>query len=305
LIDAEVDGQPNAAATGDDLAGAADEDGVQFPDLTIGQTVLVRVSVANAPTTGANLFVFFDWNRNGTFDEPGESLPTQVVHNGLNDVTVSVPASLTPNLALGARFRLSTTATLSWFGSAPDGEVEDYLVTPKSTPTAATLSYFRANAPGQGTVRLEWGTLVEIRTLGFYVEREEAGSVWRRVGTELLPALGYDRLPHRYQLVASAPDLSETGRYRLVEVELDGQERILAVTQIAAPVAARLTWKAGAGLVELRGTPNLEVMVETAALVNGPWREVGRVVMDRDGLGSFGFDAHASDPARFFRIVPR
>jgi len=66
-VDAELDGQPNATATGDDLGGTNDEDGVTFVSpLQIGQTATVSV----VASVNGFLDAWIDFNGNGTDGTP-------------------------------------------------------------------------------------------------------------------------------------------------------------------------------------------------------------------------------------------
>ncbi len=125
-VDLEPDGQPNAAATGDDIGGAGDEDGVQFiGPLLQGQPATVQV-VASA---GGVLNAWLDWNANSSWAEAGEQIYTnRALVAGTNSLTLSVPAGATAGGTF-ARFRFSSVSGLSFDGSAPDGEVEDYALT--------------------------------------------------------------------------------------------------------------------------------------------------------------------------------
>ncbi len=70
-IDSETDGQPNAAATGDDTTNSNDEDGVTFTSALIpGQPATAEVSVNG---TGF-LDAWIDFNQNGSFADPGEKV---------------------------------------------------------------------------------------------------------------------------------------------------------------------------------------------------------------------------------------
>jgi len=124
MVDGEIDGQPNATATGDDVIGA-DEDGVLFAsDLAPGKTADVQV-IASAQ--GA-LNAWVDWNADGDWDDPGEHVfADEILSAGINTLTLNVPAKAAPGQTM-ARFRFSTQRGLSYDGSAPDGEVEDYQV---------------------------------------------------------------------------------------------------------------------------------------------------------------------------------
>ena len=132
--DFETAGQPNATATGDDVAGTPDdEDGVTtFPAFTAGATSTVSVSVLNSTGVAQRLYSFFDWNADGDFVDAGEAI-TSVLVNHLNlqqtiNVSVPVPAGTTSGQK-GVRFRLSDQAVLTATGASTNGEVEDYLVT--------------------------------------------------------------------------------------------------------------------------------------------------------------------------------
>ena len=124
LIDAETNGQPNATATGDDLANLADEDGVTFLNNWVaGQVATVQVVAA----TSGYLHAWVDFNTNGTWIEANENVfGIQALAAGTNVLTFAVPgtAAIGPTFA---RFRFCTVqAPLGFTGSATDGEIEDY-----------------------------------------------------------------------------------------------------------------------------------------------------------------------------------
>jgi hypothetical protein len=130
-VDAEPDGQPNATASGDDLAGMDDEDGVTLYPLMPGTLGHVKV-VASAP--GA-LYAWVDFNADGDWADAGEQIFNAYPLNaGLNALTFPVPAAAVTGTNTFARFRFTTAAgvALSFTGLAPDGEVEDHpvVVTP-------------------------------------------------------------------------------------------------------------------------------------------------------------------------------
>lgn len=124
--DADPDGQPSAAADGDDLDGGDDEDGVVFTSpLDLGTTATVDVTLS----AQGYLNAWFDWDADGGWNE----LDDHVVFNrllgaGTHELTVTVP----PSAAVGetfARFRVDSAGTPLAGGILPDGEVEDYAVT--------------------------------------------------------------------------------------------------------------------------------------------------------------------------------
>jgi uncharacterized repeat protein (TIGR01451 family) len=133
-VDGEANGQPNAAANGDDTTGTPDdEDGVTVADLTLtqGSPASVRVSVTNTTGGAATLFGFIDFNGDGDFSDPGETT-TVAVPDGSSNATVTLAFGNVPAGSAAstyARFRLSTDLTLGATGAATNGEVEDYPVT--------------------------------------------------------------------------------------------------------------------------------------------------------------------------------
>ncbi|MFM1770300.1 MAG: hypothetical protein RJA22_2829, partial [Verrucomicrobiota bacterium] len=144
--DSESDGQPTAAADGDDLVGSPDdEDGVSLPTLAVGQSVSVTV-VASAV---AVLDAWIDWNADGDWNDAGENVWSgQALAAGTNVLTLAVPcaAGATP-YSTYARFRLSTAGIAAPTGLAADGEVEDYqvLVQDAAAPSASCPTNLAVN----------------------------------------------------------------------------------------------------------------------------------------------------------------
>ncbi|MCK4652916.1 MAG: C10 family peptidase, partial [Candidatus Cloacimonetes bacterium] len=125
-IDAEIDGQPDAAATGDDNDGNDDEDGVIFVNpLYIGQSVNVDVTVS----VDGFINAWIDFDIDGGWGEVNDQIFTDVsVAAGTNTLSFTVPASATLGTTF-ARFRFNMQGGLTFTGLADDGEVEDYRVT--------------------------------------------------------------------------------------------------------------------------------------------------------------------------------
>jgi len=127
-IDNEFDGQPNSGATGDDIAGIDDEDGVSFPSgLVQGANSGINVTASVA----GYLHGWIDWNDDGDWDDAGEKVfNNQALSAGVNNLSVSVPwgAQLGQTFS---RFRFVTASTpgMAYTGLASTGEVEDYTVT--------------------------------------------------------------------------------------------------------------------------------------------------------------------------------
>ncbi len=134
-VDGESDGQPNAAANGDDTNGAPDdEDGVTVADLSlrVGLAPSVRVNATNTTGLAAQLCGFIDYNGDGDFLDAGESAAAVAVPNGSNNVQFNLVFGTVPAgsaAASYARFRLSDTiAACTAIGAVGNGEVEDYPV---------------------------------------------------------------------------------------------------------------------------------------------------------------------------------
>ncbi|WP_428310873.1 GEVED domain-containing protein [Hydrocarboniphaga sp.] len=131
-IDADNDGQPNSGATGDDITGSDDEDGVSFGKLKLGQKANFTATVT-APAGTAQLDAWIDFNADGDWNDSGEQICDQcVVNAGSNSLKVAVPSTATPGQTY-ARFRVSPAGAgkVKSTGKLIFGEVEDYIVTIK------------------------------------------------------------------------------------------------------------------------------------------------------------------------------
>ncbi|MBN1996848.1 PKD domain-containing protein, partial [candidate division KSB1 bacterium] len=126
-VDAEPEGQPSGDAQRDDQNGQVDdEDGVILSNtLSLGQTFNVRVRASQNGVLNA----WIDWNRNGSWADPGEHfIPDKQIPQGetvLNSFAVPDSAVLGETFV---RFRFSKERALSYDGFAASGEVEDYRV---------------------------------------------------------------------------------------------------------------------------------------------------------------------------------
>jgi len=124
-IDAEIDGQSNANATGDDINGTDDDDGVVFTNPIIPGTEAFINVTASYPGI---LSAWMDFNGDGDWGDEGEKMISdQELEIGDNRISFDLPATAMQGSAY-VRFRFSSVKGLSFEGSAPDGEVEDYCV---------------------------------------------------------------------------------------------------------------------------------------------------------------------------------
>lgn len=133
-VDAEFDGQPTTAADGDDVAGIDDEDGVAPAQLQLVALLPAQIDVRvnNVSGAPARLCGFLDLNGDGDFDDAGETASASVADGtvaGTASLSFGAPALGAPSTSY-ARFRLSTdtAGACNPNGEAPDGEVEDYLL---------------------------------------------------------------------------------------------------------------------------------------------------------------------------------
>jgi len=134
-VDADFDGQPTDAATGDDNDGGDDEDGVVFLTPIEGDKVAsIRVTASAAGVLDA----WIDFGRDGDWFDAGEKLVLYEdgsltslrsdLQPGQNTRYFKVPRNVS-NGSSYSRFRFSSGGGLSPTGLASDGEVEDHAVT--------------------------------------------------------------------------------------------------------------------------------------------------------------------------------
>ena len=120
-VDHDDDGQPNADASGDDVDGNDDDDGVIFTaTLVPGATVGVEVTASEQGVLDG----WIDFDQDGAWERLYEGVALSA---GVNELSLAVPVSA-PTGATSARFRFTRSGIDFPFGSAPDGEVEDYRV---------------------------------------------------------------------------------------------------------------------------------------------------------------------------------
>lgn len=125
-VDDETDGAPSAAADGDDGANLDDEDGVAaLGEWAPGDSVQVAVT-CSAPGL---LSLWLDLAGDGDWSDPGDGLAADLaLPAGATTLSLSLPSTASPGERC-LRARLSTQPGLGPAGPAPDGEVEDHLVT--------------------------------------------------------------------------------------------------------------------------------------------------------------------------------
>ena len=153
--DVETDGQPTAAANGDDLIGVADDEDGLIGSLAFTEGANASVTLSyNNPIGGSTAQVcgWLDLDGNGAFN--ANELESAIVNPGAGSVTLdfgTVPAA--GNRTSYARFRIGTPATTACNpgGFVPNGEVEDYVVDITEQPLGSIgdTIYFDYNGNGQ------------------------------------------------------------------------------------------------------------------------------------------------------------
>jgi uncharacterized repeat protein (TIGR01451 family) len=184
-VDADAGFNQDPLAKSDDLtlsdlvigtcgSSGNDEDGVAFTGpFTPGGTATFTVTAGGPVPCVLNAWV--DWNADGVFgDSAGEQIATDlIVAPGTPAVlTPAVPATASPGVTY-ARFRCSTAKGLGPTGPAPDGEVEDYVL--------SIVGYDYGDAPqsygtaGAGAARHRVDPLAPPLMLGRCVDTEPDG----------------------------------------------------------------------------------------------------------------------------------
>jgi LruC domain-containing protein len=125
--DGEVDARLGVLSddVNNDTSNTDDEDGIGF--VTGLARGLDNTVVINASSSGY-LQAWFDWNRDGDFDDADEQVATdRALSAGDNTIIVRVPI----NADIGtswSRFRFGSQTGIGYSGGATDGEVEDHAI---------------------------------------------------------------------------------------------------------------------------------------------------------------------------------
>ncbi|WP_392340649.1 LruC domain-containing protein [Moritella marina] len=133
-IDAESDAIIYPSS--DESISIDDEDGVSFKTSLIpGLDAQVNVVIGGGATTYIN--AWFDWNRDGDFDDANErAISGLQLSPGTHDILISVPDNAVAGESW-ARFRVGDVEDASNNGGYVNGEVEDYQI----NITAANTTY--------------------------------------------------------------------------------------------------------------------------------------------------------------------
>jgi len=176
------------------------------------------------------------------------------------------------------------------------------LVADPPPPTATSLVRFEAQWTGPGRVRVGWQTGVEIRLLGFHLERQQPDGRWLRVTSGLIPALGGNQ-PNSYEWEDALTPGSPAPAYRLVEIDWAGRARVAAQTQAPAALWAALARTGSEVTISVQGERHRRVILESAMnAAEGPWFWLEATDLGSAGTGAFRLPLAPGAPARFFRL---
>jgi len=158
--DSEAASQYSDEANGDDLRDTDDEDGVTFPEMEPGKTVVIPVRTTVSYFVAAYLSVWFDWNGDGDFADKGERVAENIrMPSGTStyNLSVDIPDNAITTKPLFTRFRIGPRVSTPT-GSAASGEVEDYMTkigcAPIDPPRVGQITQPSCTVPG-GSVVLE------------------------------------------------------------------------------------------------------------------------------------------------------
>lgn len=127
---------------------------------------------------------------------------------------------------------------LPYHSLAPDGEVEDYLISGTRVPVE--LSMFSA-AYLEGAVELAWMTHSESENLGFHVLRStDGGSRYERI-SELIPGAGNSTTVRAYRFADAAVQPTAIYHYMLADVSFQGDIVTHGPVTVHVPAALKPT----------------------------------------------------------------
>lgn len=129
--------EPNYTGDGDD--------GISFPvgfESSSSSRILATVDGLGGDT--AYLNAWFDWDRDGTFDDDEQAIVDYVV-SAENDISLDVPIWAEAG-DIWSRFRLSTLSGIGPTGGVSNGEVEDYELPMPVTESGVSIIYYPSSS---------------------------------------------------------------------------------------------------------------------------------------------------------------
>ncbi len=157
--DDEFDGHPTISADGDNASGVDEEAFSSLPNINATMTeYALDVPLVNTSGSDATLYGWIDFNDDGVFTT--SEMVSAVVANGVSTARLTWTGFtlLVPNSTY-LRLRLTSNASAinmeTSAGSAPDGEVEDYVLEVGSA-TPVTLLSFAARPEKNAMAAFSW-----------------------------------------------------------------------------------------------------------------------------------------------------
>ncbi|CAA6818527.1 MAG: Unknown protein [uncultured Sulfurovum sp.] len=254
-VDHDIHSYHNVDATGDDLNGTDDDDGVNlangsnlngaFLDLNTSHDLKIKVSKAGY------LNAWIDYNIDGDFDDIGEKIFTGLaLTTGTHTLSVNVNDGLIEDTKTYLRFRYSSTATLNATESASDGEVEDYAIYFGSSfkPLLGTFNIERTNSGLNPIINSEarnaWYTQIVGRDFDYSVLFYDENMTQEKaldnvtIKVELLDDVNQKVLYRNYYHIKNNPALSRINALSGVNVAIDD----LAMLPAHKDVRFRITY---------------------------------------------------------------
>jgi len=224
--DPEADAFPVATASGDDLVGFDDEDGLAADEivLTPGTSMQDVILTHDGGINGAFLNVWVDLNLDGDWSDAGEQVVDDIVLAAGVSFTSLAGVTVPAEIATGTTFlraRISTEAGLDATGAAMDGEVEDFALAVGSPPAqVADLSL--TNVVNDSNPQLN-------ETVSFLVSIQNSGPV-SATGIEISALLPFELYFETAQASTGAYD--DFDGIWLVDQLLPGQSASLQINAI-------------------------------------------------------------------------
>lgn len=186
-----------------------------------GNQGAVEVTIDGSARDTVYAHAWFDWNRDGDWDESNECVFADVVLQcpSFDTITFQIPENISAG-NVWTRFRLSTEKGVSFIGDSDCGEVEDYYLEGAVVPVE--LSFFHIFETKSG-IRLEWATQSETENLGFNILRGcEVDGRFEQVNAQLIPGAGNSEVAQNYFYLDAKVESRKTYIYKLKSVSYSG-----------------------------------------------------------------------------------
>lgn len=319
-VDSDGNGQPNLAATGDDVNGSAPDDETGFISLTnsnptspcLGTSTLRFTATAPIGVDNARLNVFVDRNGDGDFGDPAEV--GSITFSGTastQNVDVVLPARTFPQCAaaalvtggvVGIRARLAlasdmiaaTTANAATeqAGLRNSGEVEDYNTSTSGT-VPVTLSHVQISSLGSDLL-INFHAASEAGTLGYRVLADLGRNEQARIELGTLASQAIDSLTEQtYSLRVRNPGSQQLW---IEEFAVDGAATLYGPYQVGQSIGERklapaMNWSAvNAEQSAFRSAQNATLRVGNSGVAELSIRQSGWVSLSAQQLRDAGVD---------------